>query len=161
MSPTWNFVLKISAYSWWNCQVPKISAYSWWNCQVPNISAYSWWNCRFQRPLPTRGGTAGDTQRLQIEINYYPDSLLSISAGFLPPPPTHDHKVATKTTGPNTIHAPLDVGRRISRPCYKVSLSRLCSQRHQSRSELSMQQMFCMGARKMFRTCKCSSVSEK
>ena len=37
-----------------------------------------------------------------------------------------------------------------------VSLSRLCSQRHHSRSELSMQQMFWMGARKMFRTLKCS-----
>ena len=39
-------------------------------------------------------------------------------------------------------------------PCYKVSLFRLCSQRHQSRNELSMEQMFWMSARKMFRTLK-------
>ena len=39
--------------------VPKISAYSWWNCQATN-------------------------NRLQIEINYYPDSMLFISAGFQP-----------------------------------------------------------------------------
>ena len=32
---------------------------------------------------------------------------------------------------------------------------------HQSRSELSMQHMFWMGARKRFRTLKCRSVSEK
>ena len=36
------------------------------------ISAYSWWNCQATH------------NRLQIEINYYPDSLLFISAGFLP-----------------------------------------------------------------------------
>ena len=39
-------------------------------CQ--KISAYSWWNCQATH------------NRLQIEINYYPDSLLFISAGFLP-----------------------------------------------------------------------------
>ena len=37
----------------------------------PKISAYSWWNCQATH------------NRLQIEINYYPDSLLFISAGFL------------------------------------------------------------------------------
>ena len=39
---------------------------------VPKISAYSWWNCQATH------------NRLQIEINYYPDSLLFVSAGFLP-----------------------------------------------------------------------------
>ena len=38
----------------------------------PKISAYSWWNCQATH------------NRLPIEINYYPDSLLFISAGFLP-----------------------------------------------------------------------------
>ena len=38
---------------------------------VPKISAYSWWNCQATH------------NRLQIEINYYPDSLLFVSAGFL------------------------------------------------------------------------------
>ena len=77
--------------------------------------------------------------------------------------PTRDRKAATSTTGPNSTPAPPDVGRRTSnsRPCYKVHLSRLCWQQHQSRSEISVQQMFWMGARKMFRTLKCSSVSEK
>ena len=39
---------------------------------VPKISAYSWCNCQATH------------NRLQIEINYYPDSLLFVSAGFLP-----------------------------------------------------------------------------
>ena len=39
---------------------------------IPKISAYSWWNCQATQ------------NRLQIEINYYPDSLLFVSAGFLP-----------------------------------------------------------------------------
>ena len=39
---------------------------------VPKISAYSWWNCQATH------------NHLQIEINYYPDSLLFVSAGFLP-----------------------------------------------------------------------------
>ena len=39
---------------------------------VSKISAYSWWNCQATH------------NRLQIEINYYPDSLLFIAAGFLP-----------------------------------------------------------------------------
>ena len=39
---------------------------------VPKISAYSWWNCQATH------------NRLQIEINYYPDSLLFVSTGFLP-----------------------------------------------------------------------------
>ena len=39
---------------------------------VPMISAYSWWNCQATH------------NRLQIEINYFPDSLLFVSAGFLP-----------------------------------------------------------------------------
>ena len=39
---------------------------------VPKISAYSWWNYQATH------------NRLQIEINYYPDSLLFVSAGFLP-----------------------------------------------------------------------------
>ena len=39
---------------------------------VPKISAYLWWNCQATH------------NRLQIEINYYPDSLLFVSAGFLP-----------------------------------------------------------------------------
>ena len=38
---------------------------------VPKISAYSWWNCQATH------------NRLQIEINYYPDSLMFVSAGFL------------------------------------------------------------------------------
>ena len=41
-------------------------------CMTPKISAYSWWNCQATH------------NRLQIEINYYPDSLLFVSAGFLP-----------------------------------------------------------------------------
>ena len=40
--------------------------------RIPKISAYSWWNCQATH------------NRLQIEINYYPDSLLFVSAGFLP-----------------------------------------------------------------------------
>ena len=38
----------------------------------PRISTYSWWNCQATQ------------NRLQIEINYYPDNLLFISVGFLP-----------------------------------------------------------------------------
>ena len=39
---------------------------------VPQISAYTLWNCQVTK------------RRLQIEITIYPDSLLYISAGFLP-----------------------------------------------------------------------------
>ena len=39
---------------------------------VPKISAYSCWNCQATH------------NRLQIEITYYPDSLLFVLAGFLP-----------------------------------------------------------------------------
>ena len=102
---------------------------------------------------------------------HYPDSLLFISAGFLPRVSVAAAELILLMTTKSLrrrpdrtlFMLPPDVGRRTSesRPCYKVSLSRVCSQRHQSMSELSMQQMFWMGARKMFRTLKCSSVSEK
>ena len=40
-----------------------ISAYSWWNCQVPKISAYSWWNCQGSKDLgPLVVELSGDTQ---------------------------------------------------------------------------------------------------
>ena len=52
--------------------VPKICSKDLFQRSVPKISAYSWWNCQATH------------NRLQIEINYYPDSLLFVSAGFLP-----------------------------------------------------------------------------
>ena len=59
-------------------RVPDFTVYSIYltvfrkhGVKVPKISAYSWWNCQATH------------NRLQIEINYYPDSLLFISAGFL------------------------------------------------------------------------------
>ena len=126
---------------------------------------------RFQRSRPTRGGTV---RRHTIACKSRSHTILTVCCSsqrvfYLGSfrsglsDPTRDHKTTTKTTGPNSTPAPPDVGRRTTdfRPCYKVHLSRLCSQLHQSRSELSMQQMFWMGARKMFRTFTCSSVSEK
>ena len=60
----------------WTCHQPKESRLAtntdFTPPTVPKISAYSWWNCQATH------------NRLQIEINYYPDSLLLISVGFLP-----------------------------------------------------------------------------
>ena len=57
------------------------------------------------------------------------------------------------TTGPDPTKAPTYVGRCTSepKPCYKVPLSSMYSQRHKSRSELQVHQMFWMGARKYSR----------
>ena len=118
---------------------------------------------------PTRGGTVRrhtiackSRSPTILTVGYSSQRvfcLRSVRSGWTDP--TRDHRAATKTNGPNSTHAPPDVGRRASesRPYYKVSLSRLCSQRHQSRSELSMQYMFWMGVRKMFQDLKCSSES--
>ena len=101
---TGKFVPKMSEY----CIDP--SEYCLWHMMIvhqhiPKISACTWWNCQATH------------YRLQIEITYYPNSLLLISAGILPrvsskrlkcPSITRDHKAATKTTGPNSAHAPPD-----------------------------------------------------
>ena len=89
--------------------------------------------------MPTRGGTVS---RHTIACkSRLPTILID---------PTRDHKAASKTTEPNSIPAPPDVGRRSSesRPYYKAPMFCLCSQRHQSRRKLSVQHMFWMGARK-------------
>ena len=86
--------------------------------------------------------------------------LGSVRSGCTDP---HHYQKAATMTGPDPNPAPSDVGRCTSerRPCYQVPLSRWYSQRNQSRSELSVQQMLWMGACKIFQILKCSSVSEK
>ena len=46
------------------------------------------------------------------------------------------------------------------RGVFVLEPSRMYSQRHQLKSELSVKQMLWMGARKMFRSIKCISASE-
>ena len=77
--------------------------------------------------------------------------------------PQFDHKAARSTTGPYPTPAPSNGGRHTSesRAYCQVSLPSMCPRRHQSRSKLLVHQIYRMGACEMFRTLKCSTVSEK
>ena len=125
----------------------------------------------FQRSRPTRGGTVRQhtiacKSRSTIILTVCCSSqrvicLGSVRSGWTAP--HFDHKAATSTTGPYPTPAPSDGGRHTSesRAYCQVSLPSMCPICHQSRSKLPVHQMYWMGACEMFRTLKCSTVSEK
>ena len=115
-----------------------------------------------QRSRPTRGGTVRRHNRLQIEITYYPDSQLFISVFSASGQFVADKLILLVTTKP--LRRRPDLTYSCASRC-RATYIRIKVLLHcpvcLSRSELSMQHMFWMGAHKMLRTLKCSSVSEK
>ena len=113
---------------------------------------------------PGNPSCPGPTQHTQM----FPTTLIFKQNGRSQSPITtmpslqHDYKAATTTPVPDPPRAPTDVGRCTfePRPCYKVPLFGMYSQRHKSRSALLVHQMLWMGAREMFCNLKCSPVSE-
>ena len=116
---------------------------------VPKISAYTRWNCL----TTTEANKSRSTLILTVCCSFQRVFCLgSVRSGI--PDPYYDYKAATTTTGPDPTKYPTDVRQCTSesRPCYKIPLSGMFSQRHKLRSELQVQHMLCMGAREMFRT---------
>ena len=115
---------------------PTISAYTWWNRQATNDACKSRSLLSRQSTVRLSGVSAsGQLAAAELILN------------------------STKKPAP----APSDGGRHRSesRAYCPVSLSSMCPRRHQSRSKLPVHQMNWMGACEMFRTLKCSTVSEK
>ena len=114
------------------------------------ILAYTRWNC-----LPTTdAGKSRSTPILTVRCLFQSVfCLVSVRSGWTNL--LHDYKATTTTTGPDPPKSPTDAGRCTSepRPCYKVPMSSMYSQRHKSRSELQVHQMLW--------NLKCIPVSEK
>ena len=120
-------------------KIPMISAYTWWNCQATNDRHHLSWHY----VVHLSGFSGSGTECSQDVRSGWTD-------------PHHDHKAATRTTGPDPAPAPSDVGRRISefKPCYKVPLS-VCTR------NVTCRGVSCGWTREMFRTLKYGSVSER
>ena len=128
------------------------------SCQV---YGHTW----FQRSRATRGGTV---RQQTTPANR--DSLLFVLAGFLPRVSSHAAELIHNSTTKPLRRRPdrtqrlliLMVGdTSVSRAYRQVSLPSMWPRRHQARSKLLVHQMYWMGACEMFRTLKCSTVSEK
>ena len=95
------------------------------------ISAITRWNCLATTDVSKSRSTPIVTVRWSFQRVF---CLGSVRCGWTDP--LYDYKAVTTTTGPNPFKTPTDVGRCTSepRPCYKVSLSSMYSQRFKSRS---------------------------
>ena len=96
---------------------------------VPTISAFTRWNCLATTDASKSRSTPILTVRCSFQRVF---GLGSVRCGWTDT--LYDYKAATTTTRPNPSNAPTDVGRCTSepRPCYKVSLSSMYSQRQKS-----------------------------